>query len=138
MSQHLQNLADLLQDIRDEDEPDINNLRNVATEAIQTIQSITHPTFDDIDSMLIIASILLAFEIMPEYSTFVQQAPEKFKIAYSNNTTTIPSILYKLDKMKMYEFKQYLSTYINSNTKTVLNEIYRNNLFPHSNSNISP
>jgi len=83
-----------------------------------------NPTFDDIDDMLLVCRILIEYKKRDEITEFILKCPERFLITYANNSERTPQVLYKLEKLKLYNIKKYLIGFINETKLMTWNERY--------------
>jgi|688.fasta_scaffold12799_11 hypothetical protein len=71
------------------------------------------PSFDDINSMLLICRCILAHETMNcEFEKFIFNCPNKFIITYSNNSETTPDVLDLLEELGFKKSREYLIQHV--------------------------
>lgn len=77
-----------------------------------------NPSFDEIDSMLLVCSTLFKYSakvgisIKSEFSEFILNCPEKFLITYVNNSETSPRMFNTLQEFGMEGICKYLLPYV--------------------------
>ena len=83
------------------------------------------PSFDDIDHMLTISNILIQYKLWHEYKEFILNCPQKFIVAYANNSERTPRLLRLLQKNGLNNICAYLIEYVDKSKLATWNE--RNN-----------
>ena len=86
------------------------------------VKVITEPTFDEIDAMLMVCSILLAENKKELINEFIFMCPKKFIITYSNNSEKTPRVLQKLKKMDLDNVCEYLISHVHKSKLATWNE----------------
>ena len=70
------------------------------------------PNYNEINVLLIIANYLLHNSYLNLYKDFIFNCPEKFLMAYMNNSETTPQILVKLIKLNISDLLDFLIQYV--------------------------
>ena len=66
------------------------------------------PDTDQIDSMLLVARVLLATKYNHAYEEFLLNCPEQFMLAYANNSERTPQVLSELKSRQMDKSYNYI------------------------------
>lgn len=80
------------------------------------------PTFDEIDSMLLVCRVLIKNKMKDRLQEFILNCPKKFIITYSNNSERTPAVLYELDKLGLGNIRAYLIAHIHETKLGTWNE----------------
>ena len=70
------------------------------------------PDSDQIDSMLLVARVLLACNYNNAYEEFIFNCPEKFLITYANNSERTPQVLSILKSRQMCKSYNIIFTHV--------------------------
>jgi len=82
------------------------------------------PDTDQIDSMLLVARVLLAAKHNNQYEEFLLNCPEKFMLAYSNNSERTPRVLSTLKTRQMDTCTSYILKYVSADKKITWGQRY--------------
>jgi hypothetical protein len=80
------------------------------------------PTFEEIDAMLLICSILLKNNKKNEIAEFILNCPEQFLMTYANNSEHSPMVFNKLHNLGLDNICNYLMSYVHYTKLTTWNE----------------
>lgn len=80
------------------------------------------PSFDDIDHMLTISNILIQYKLWYEYKKFILNCPEKFILAYANNSERTPCLLRLLQNNGLNSICAYLIEHVDKTKLATWNE----------------
>lgn len=80
------------------------------------------PSFDEIDSMLLVCSTLIENNMKYQLAEFILNCPKKFIITYSNNSERTPTVLAKLENLGLGNVRAYLITHIHESKLKTWNE----------------
>jgi hypothetical protein len=80
------------------------------------------PTFDEIDAMLSVCRIILSRDMKDEIAEFILNCPEKFLLAYANNSETSEWVFEQLSELGLNNICGYLLQYVHSSKLSTWNE----------------
>jgi hypothetical protein len=80
------------------------------------------PTFDEIDAMLSVCRIILSRDMKDEIAEFILNCPEKFLLAYANNSETSEWVFEQLSELGLNNICGYLLQYVHSSKFSTWNE----------------
>ncbi len=82
------------------------------------------PDSDQIDSMLLVARVLLAGNYNNAYEEFIFNCPEKFLITYANNSERTPQVLSILKSRQMIQSYNTILKYVSPDKLNTWSERY--------------
>ena len=80
------------------------------------------PTFDEINSMLLVCRILLNYKMKNEISEFILNCPDKFLLTYVNNSERSPLAFSQLNDLGLENICRFLLPYVHYTKLSVWNE----------------
>lgn len=120
------NLYELKQQIKERNKNDIFKYSKWCDEIFKKIFDYVSiqmvPSFDDIDHLLLLCRFLITNQLFVEYEELIINCPEKFMLAYANNSERTPTALMLLKKARLYRVCKYILSFTHDSKLKTWNE----------------
>ena len=80
------------------------------------------PSFDDINNLLSICRFLMENEEFEAYEVLIINCPEKFMLAYANNSERTPTVIMLLNNKRLYRLCKYILSFTHDSKLKTWNE----------------
>lgn len=97
-------------------------IREIYTKLYDFVNRGMEPTFDEIDSMLLVCRVLLQHNMKRYIEEFIINCPAKFLVTYANNSERTPCVLDKLDRLGLSNIRTYLIRFTHETKLMTWNE----------------
>lgn len=129
----LENTAEIFKSINEMDNYVIETEKHNNTNYKQLIDEIykkifdfvdrdMNPTFEEIDAMLLVCSILLERRMKNKIEEFILNCPDKFLLTYANNSERTPTVFRKLRELGLEHICSYLLPHVHYTKLGIWNE----------------